>query len=482
MSRIFAPETPPVPPAPIRTPLFPGFDGGIRIKDNEPWSKYFELQNQALVQSLTGAVLLSGTEQDRPPASSYPIGTRYFSTDTTIEYEVASVADENEWVPVVRPVFSGTHAGRLTTNPAEYPIGTFFLETDRKYVYSVQLVEAVNEWVWQAGIYVDLIANQPADLGPNDKGALFIDSTALQQSEYCWIGTQWVTTGGLLQLISDAATNALTTVMILRHLTSGAATQGFGLGLRMDLQDAAGSDQEAALDSVEWSSAAATSTIRRWWIRIAGILTDALFLDATGLLTAIGNLAFKAGTAFAGTLTAAMTAARTWTLPDESGNVVYQTAGLTDHALVLGSGGSAKVKGGPLGTATTVLHGNAAGDPTFAAVSLTLDVTGVLNIANGGTSANTAAGARTALSAAQSGINNDITQLTGLTTPLVVTEGGTGSGTAAGARTNLAAAQNNGGSIAAGTYTVGAKLTGGGNNGTITINADGVITAITPAS
>lgn len=36
------------------------------------------------------------------------------------------------------------------------------------------------------------------------------------------------------------------------------------------------------------------------------------------------------------------------------------------------------------GTTTTVLHGNAAGSPTFGAVSLTADVTGVLPLANGG--------------------------------------------------------------------------------------------------
>ncbi|MBI2968050.1 MAG: hypothetical protein HYY40_09580 [Bacteroidetes bacterium] len=40
------------------------------------------------------------------------------------------------------------------------------------------------------------------------------------------------------------------------------------------------------------------------------------------------------------------------------------------------------------GTTTTLLHGNAAGAPTFGAVSLTADVTGVLPFANGGTNAN----------------------------------------------------------------------------------------------
>jgi len=37
------------------------------------------------------------------------------------------------------------------------------------------------------------------------------------------------------------------------------------------------------------------------------------------------------------------------------------------------------------GTSTTVLHGNASGAPTFGAVSLTADVSGILPIANGGT-------------------------------------------------------------------------------------------------
>jgi hypothetical protein len=36
------------------------------------------------------------------------------------------------------------------------------------------------------------------------------------------------------------------------------------------------------------------------------------------------------------------------------------------------------------GTTTTVLHGNAAGAPTYSAVSLTADVSGVLPTANGG--------------------------------------------------------------------------------------------------
>lgn len=66
------------------------------------------------------------------------------------------------------------------------------------------------------------------------------------------------------------------------------------------------------------------------------------------------------------------------------------SAALTANALVLGGGaGAAPTALGSLGTTTTVLHGNAAGAPTFGAVSLSADVTGNLPVANlnSGTSA-----------------------------------------------------------------------------------------------
>ena len=57
------------------------------------------------------------------------------------------------------------------------------------------------------------------------------------------------------------------------------------------------------------------------------------------------------------------------------------------------------------------------------------DITGItpLAVVDGGTGANSAADARTNLSAAKSGSNSDITSLSGLATPLSVGQGGTGS-------------------------------------------------------
>lgn len=88
-----------------------------------------------------------------------------------------------------------------------------------------------------------------------------------------------------------------------------------------------------------------------------------------------------------------------------------------------------------------------------------------LPISKGGTGAEDEAGARTSLSAAQSGANKDITSLNALTTALSVEQGGTAATTAAGARTNLglntAALVNIVGTMAAGDIMeVGANANG----------------------
>lgn len=59
----------------------------------------------------------------------------------------------------------------------------------------------------------------------------------------------------------------------------------------------------------------------------------------------------------------------------------------------------------------------------------TLSLGSALAVASGGTGADNAAGARTALGTAAAGANSDITSLTGLTTALTVAQGGTGAAT-----------------------------------------------------
>lgn len=69
---------------------------------------------------------------------------------------------------------------------------------------------------------------------------------------------------------------------------------------------------------------------------------------------------------------------------------IASSAVLAANQLVLGGGaGATPTTLGSLGTTTTVLHGNAAGAPSFGAVSLTADVSGTLPIGNGGTNITT---------------------------------------------------------------------------------------------
>jgi hypothetical protein len=69
----------------------------------------------------------------------------------------------------------------------------------------------------------------------------------------------------------------------------------------------------------------------------------------------------------------------------------HVTAGAFDPASKLISLTAAADVAANQGTATTVLHGNAAGQPSFGAVVLTSDVSGVLPTANGGTGQNSSA-------------------------------------------------------------------------------------------
>lgn len=72
-----------------------------------------------------------------------------------------------------------------------------------------------------------------------------------------------------------------------------------------------------------------------------------------------------------------------------AGTVTHTAGALTAGALMVGNAAADTNVLASLGTTTTVLHGNAAGLPTFGSVSLTADVIGILPIANIATGAPT---------------------------------------------------------------------------------------------
>lgn len=133
----------------------------------------------------------------------------------------------------------------------------------------------------------------------------------------------------------------------------------------------------------------------KWATPTTGTVTSvALAVPATSILGVSGSPVTGSGTL-------------TLTTTGTSGGVPYfsstsqltSSALLTASAIVLGGGaGAAPASLGSLGTTTTVLHGNAAGAPTFGAIvnaditngtiDLAAKVTGLLPLANGGTNKN----------------------------------------------------------------------------------------------
>lgn len=74
----------------------------------------------------------------------------------------------------------------------------------------------------------------------------------------------------------------------------------------------------------------------------------------------------------------------TWRSIAAGGTVTNTLGPLVAGALIVGNGGNDEAVLGSLGTATTVLHGNSGGSPSFGTVILTTDVSGILGSTNGG--------------------------------------------------------------------------------------------------
>jgi hypothetical protein len=111
-------------------------------------------------------------------------------------------------------------------------------------------------------------------------------------------------------------------------------------------------------------------------------------------------------------------------------------------------------------------------------------ITGIadLAVADGGTGASTAGGARSNLGAAASGANTDITSLGGLTTDIAVADGGTGASTAASARLNLSAAASGANSDIASLTAFAMTPNGGTLTVTGNVTASGNVTAYSAAA
>lgn len=137
--------------------------------------------------------------------------------------------------------------------------------------------------------------------------------------------------------------------------------------------------------SKTWTPPAASDTI------VGRASTDTLtnksISGATNTLTAIPASAISSGQiAVANGGTGLSSGTSGGILGYTASGTLASSAALGANAIVIGGGaGATPTALGSTGTTTTLLHGNAAGAPTFGAVSLTADVSGTLGVGNGGT-------------------------------------------------------------------------------------------------
>ena len=105
------------------------------------------------------------------------------------------------WVAltVLGSVLQDTHAHRSTYPAANYALGVLYHETDRHVFYEVALVGGVNTWVYSFGLMVDLLINQPIDLGVHDNLFLFLATDTFLF--YWWDGAAWNTIAATTSIV-----------------------------------------------------------------------------------------------------------------------------------------------------------------------------------------------------------------------------------------------------------------------------------------
>lgn len=215
----------------------------------------------------------------------------------------------------------------------------------------------------------------------------------------------------------DSGTGQLAGVMIGNGLSlSGQVLSVVGSGSGYDLIQNQGTSvtQRTTINLSNLLTAADSGGKTGITINVANLATDTTFItdlvannsfttslanNSNFITTLTNNATFQTNVVnivnASGSISINLTSQVTGILPIANGGTNSGTA-LSGSTIMISNGTS--IIQGSTGTTTTVLHGNASGIPTYGAVSLTADTSGILPLSKGGTAANlTDPGANTLL-------------------------------------------------------------------------------------
>lgn len=192
---------------------------------------------------------------------------------------------------------------------------------------------------------------------------------------------------------TTTSTNNADTIFNLRRVTSGSMANGFGSAFQFIARDSDNVDNVQGTIGFRRIGSDDSSGLRIT-TRNAGVATEVFTIDQTGVinipqLTASLPVVTNSSKDLISSLIS-LTTHVTGVLPIANGGT-NSSAALSGSSIAI-SNGSAIVQGAA-GTTSTLLHGNAAGAPTYGSVALASEVSGTLPVANGGTGSTSLAGA-----------------------------------------------------------------------------------------